>query len=170
MAQVAYLDSMLREYLIFRGYSNTLKALDVEQRNEKDQHFRAERLIEHFNAAVQTSDLKTLRTLWLHLENNLFSKLDHTYATGKPRDSSFKIFYCLTYFVAVKKLENSLLKYYLVSAYSNNKADKISEFFNKLASELQQQSEWKDWFCKKNNYLESQVPFKSKLLYSFLIL
>ncbi|XP_017871436.1 PREDICTED: WD repeat-containing protein 91 [Drosophila arizonae] len=128
MAQVAYIDSMLREYLVFRGYSNTLKALDVEQRNEKDQHFRAERLIEHFNAAVQSSDLKALRALWLHLENNLFSKLDHTYAT------------------AVKKLENSLLKYYLVSAYSNNKSDKISEFFNKLASELQQQSEWKDWF------------------------
>ncbi|XP_064551132.1 WD repeat-containing protein 91 [Drosophila montana] len=128
MAQVAYLDSMLREYLVYRGYSNTLKALDVEQRNEKDQHFRAERLIEHFNAAVQASDLKALRSLWLHLDNNLFSKLDHTYA------------------VAVKKLENSLLKYYLVTAYSNNKSDKISEFFNTLASELHQQSEWKDWF------------------------
>ncbi|EDW67771.1 WD repeat-containing protein 91 [Drosophila virilis] len=128
MAQVAYLDSMLREYLVYRGYSNTLKALDLEQRNEKDQHFRAERLIEHFNAAVQASDLKALRSLWLHLDNNLFSKLDHTYA------------------VAVKKLENSLLKYYLVTAYSNNKSDKISEFFNILASELHQQSEWKDWF------------------------
>lgn len=51
-------------------------------------------------------------------------------------------------FSAVKKLENSLLKYYLVTAYSNNKTDKISEFFNKMAGELQQQSEWKDWFCK----------------------
>ncbi|XP_060650773.1 WD repeat-containing protein 91 [Drosophila nasuta] len=128
MAQVAFVDSMLREYLVFRGYSNTLKALDVEQRNEKDQHFRAERLIEHFNTAIQASDLTAVRSLWLHLDNNLFSKLDHTYA------------------VAVKKLENSLLKYYLVTAYSNNRTDKISEFFNKLAAELQQQSEWKDWF------------------------
>ncbi|KAH8388228.1 hypothetical protein KR093_001287 [Drosophila rubida] len=128
MAQVAFVDSMLREYLVFRGYSNTLKALDVEQRNEKDQHFRAERLIDHFNTAIQASDLSAVRSLWLHLDNNLFSKLDHTYAA------------------AVKKLENSLLKYYLVTAYSNNRTDKISEFFNKLASELQQQSEWKDWF------------------------
>ncbi|XP_034484552.1 WD repeat-containing protein 91 [Drosophila innubila] len=128
MAQVAFLDSMLREYLVFRGYSNTLKALDVEQRNEKDQHFRAERLIDHFNMAIQASDLHAVRSLWLHLDNNLFSKLDHTYAA------------------AVKKLENSLLKYYLVTAYSNNRSDKISEFFNKLAVELQQQSEWKDWF------------------------
>lgn len=97
MAQVAYIDSMLREYLVFRGYSNTLKALDVEQRNEKDQHFRAERLIEHFNAAVQSSDLKALRALWLHLENNLFSKLDHTYASGKPQYSSCTFVYVLVF-------------------------------------------------------------------------
>lgn len=83
MAQVAFLDSMLREYLVFRGYSNTLKALDLEQRNEKDQHFRAERLIDHFNMAVQASDLNALRSLWLHLDNCLFSKLDQNYAAGK---------------------------------------------------------------------------------------
>ncbi|XP_034663739.1 WD repeat-containing protein 91 [Drosophila subobscura] len=128
MAQVAFLDNLLREYLVFRGFSSTLKALDLEQRTEKDQHFRAERILEQFTYAVQTYDLHGLRTLWLHLDNNLFTKLDHTYA------------------VAVKKLENSLLKFYLVTAYSNNKSDKISEFFNKMAGELQQQSEWKDWF------------------------
>lgn len=83
MAQVAFLDSMLREYLVFRGYSNTLKALDLEQRNENDQHFRAERLIDHFNMAVQASDLNALRSLWLHLDNCLFSKLDQNYAAGK---------------------------------------------------------------------------------------
>lgn len=50
--------------------------------------------------------------------------------------------------LAVKKLENSLLKLYLITAYNHNKTEKISEFFTKLACELQQQSEWKDWFCK----------------------
>ncbi|XP_039491740.1 WD repeat-containing protein 91 [Drosophila santomea] len=128
MAQVAFLDNLLREYLVFRGFSSTLKALDVEQRTEKDQHFRAERILEQFNIAVQTSDLQGLRSLWFHLDNNMFSKLEHTYA------------------VAVKKLENSLLKYYLVTAYSSNRPEKVSEFFNKLAGDLQQQSEWKDWF------------------------
>ncbi|KAH8382291.1 hypothetical protein KR009_002694 [Drosophila setifemur] len=128
MAQVSFLDNLLREYLVFRGFSGTLKALDLEQRTEKDQHFRAERILEQFQNAVQTFDLQALRSLWLHLDNNLFSKLEHTYA------------------VAVKKLENSLLKYYLVTAYSNNRSDKVSEFFNKMAGELQQHSEWKDWF------------------------
>ncbi|XP_037730860.1 WD repeat-containing protein 91 [Drosophila subpulchrella] len=128
MAQVAFLDNLLREYLVFRGFSGTLKALDLEQRTEKDQHFRAERILEQFNNAVQNSDLQALRSLWFHLDNNIFSKLEHTYA------------------VAVKKLENSLLKYYLVTAHTSNRPEKVSEFFNKLAGDLQQQSEWKDWF------------------------
>ncbi|XP_017100927.1 WD repeat-containing protein 91 [Drosophila bipectinata] len=128
MTQVAFLDNLLREYLVFRGFSSTLKALDLEQRTEKDQHFRAERILEQFQNAIQAYDLQALRSLWLHLDNNLFSKLEHTYA------------------VAVKKLENSLLKYYLVTAYSNNRHDKVSDFFTKMAGELQQHSEWKDWF------------------------
>ncbi|XP_014092486.2 WD repeat-containing protein 91 isoform X1 [Bactrocera oleae] len=128
MAQVTFLDNLLKEYLVFRGFSSTLKTLDQEQRTEKDQSFRSEKLLENFNQCIQNHDLSALRSLWTHLDSNLFSKLEHTYAT------------------AVKKLENSLLKLYLVTAYSNNRLDKVTEFFAKLAAELQQQSEWKDWF------------------------
>ncbi|XP_018785422.1 PREDICTED: WD repeat-containing protein 91 [Bactrocera latifrons] len=128
MAQITFIDNLLKEYLIFRGFSSTLKALDQEQRTEKDQSFRSEKLLEGFNQCIQNHDLTALRSLWTHLDSNLFSKLEHTYAT------------------AVKKLENSLLKLYLVTAYSNNRMDKVTEFFSKLAAELQQQSEWKDWF------------------------
>ncbi|XP_067616822.1 WD repeat-containing protein 91 isoform X1 [Eurosta solidaginis] len=128
MSQVAFLDNLLKEYLVFRGFSSTLKTLDQEQKTEKDQSFRAEKLLESFNQSIQSHDLVALRSLWTHLDSNLFSKLEHTYAT------------------AVKKLENSLLKLYLVTAYAQNRADKINEFFSKLAADLQQQSEWKDWF------------------------
>lgn len=50
--------------------------------------------------------------------------------------------------LAVRKLESSLLKLYLVTAYTSGKQDKITEFFNKLATELHSYSEWKEWFCK----------------------
>lgn len=83
MTQVAFLDNLLREYLVFRGFSSTLKALDLEQRTEKDQNFRAERVLEQFQNAIQAYDLQALRSLWLHLDNNLFSKLEHTYAVGR---------------------------------------------------------------------------------------
>lgn len=51
-------------------------------------------------------------------------------------------------FVAVRKLENAVLKLYLVNGIVNNKPDKIAEFFVKMTPELQNQIEWKDWFSK----------------------
>jgi WD repeat-containing protein 91 len=50
------------------------------------------------------------------------------------------------YFLAIRKLETSVLKFYLVNAVSNSKTDKVLEFFSKMATELQGQPEWKDWF------------------------
>lgn len=40
------------------------------------------------------------------------------------------------------------MKLYLITAFSANKSDKITEFFSKLAPELHQYPEWKEWFCK----------------------
>lgn len=56
--------------------------------------------------------------------------------------------YIINLNTAVKKLECGILKLYLVTAFSTYKQDKITEFFNKLAPELNAQSEWKEWFCK----------------------
>lgn len=50
-------------------------------------------------------------------------------------------------FSAVKKLECGILKLYLVTVFGASKADKITEFFTKLAPELHAQTEWKEWFC-----------------------
>jgi hypothetical protein len=46
----------------------------------------------------------------------------------------------------VKKLENAVLKLYLVNCAVNNKTDKVMEFFLRMTPELQNQNEWKDWF------------------------
>lgn len=56
----------------------------------------------------------------------------------------FLSFFCS--FSAVKKLEQGVLKLYLITAFSANKSDKITEFFSKLAPELHQYPEWKEWF------------------------
>jgi hypothetical protein len=55
---------------------------------------------------------------------------------------------------AVRKLENAVLKFYLVNAVMSGKPDKVMEFFAKCTPELIGQPEWKEWF--------------SKLLYSFV--
>ena len=46
----------------------------------------------------------------------------------------------------VRKLEACILKLYVVNMIQTNKQDKLTEFFEKMASELQNQSEWRDWF------------------------
>ena len=52
------------------------------------------------------------------------------------------------YYQAIKKMENSLLRMYLINACTNSKQEKVQEFFEKLGSDLQHQLEWKDWFGK----------------------
>lgn len=83
MAQVPFLDNLLKEYLTYRGLSNTLKALDAELKNERDQSFQADKIMDQFMQYIQTHDLNALLTLWQHLDTYLFTKLDHNYVTGK---------------------------------------------------------------------------------------
>jgi len=54
-------------------------------------------------------------------------------------------FYFLT---AVRKLENAVLKLYLVNAVTSGKVDKVTEFFVRFTPELIGQPEWKEWFSK----------------------
>ncbi|XP_026480380.1 WD repeat-containing protein 91-like [Ctenocephalides felis] len=128
MSHIQYVDELVREYLLFRGFSNTLKSYDNELKHDKDRGFRVDKLIDQIISYIHNYDLQGLRDLWGHLDSLLFSKLEQHFTP------------------AIRKLEFSLLKYYLVTAVTNNKIDKVTEFFTKLASELQSQTEWKDWF------------------------
>ncbi len=50
------------------------------------------------------------------------------------------------YSSSIRKLEISLFKYYVIYSIQNNKPDKVQEFYEKSAPDLQHQPEWKDWF------------------------
>lgn len=84
--------------------------------------------IESIQISINTSDLAELRDIWKNLDTFFFSKLEQNYSD------------------AVKKLETGLFKVYLVVAYKNGNAEKINEFFSKMAPEIHSQSDWKDWF------------------------
>lgn len=130
MSHVQYMDELIKEYLLYRGFGATVKAFDSDLKSDKEKGFRVDRIIEQMMHFINVYDLNSLRELWGHLEMHLFSKLESHFVPG------------------VKKLENALLKLYLVNAVVNNKSDRITEFFSKLTAELQNQSEWKDWFSK----------------------
>ena len=49
----------------------------------------------------------------------------------------------------VHKLETSILRLYVVNTIQTNKSDKLLDFFDKMAGELQHQQEWRDWFGER---------------------
>ncbi|XP_050533685.1 WD repeat-containing protein 91 [Daktulosphaira vitifoliae] len=128
MPHMQHIDELIREYLLFRGFTNSLKWFDFDIKADKDKGFRVDKLVDQILQLVYSYDFTLIRELWSHFENKLFSKLDHDISS------------------AVKKLENSLLKFYVVHAIINNRSDKVNEFLIKMTNDLQTQAEWKDWF------------------------
>ncbi|KAM4670974.1 WD repeat-containing protein 91 isoform 3-T3 [Amazona ochrocephala] len=121
-------DELVREYLLFRGFTAALKQLDAEIKADREKGFRVDKIVDQLQQFVQSYDLAALRDYWSYLDRRLFSRLEDMY---RP---------------TVNKLKTSLLRYYLVHTVQTGRNDKAQEFFLKQASELQNQAEWKDWF------------------------
>ncbi|KAB0344197.1 hypothetical protein FD754_021123 [Muntiacus muntjak] len=121
-------DEMVREYLLFRGFTHTLRQLDAEIKADKEKGFRVDKIVDQLQQLMQVYDLTALRDYWNYLERRLFSRLEDVY---RP---------------TINKLKTSLFRFYLVYTIQTNRSDKAQEFFAKQASELQNQAEWKDWF------------------------
>ena len=128
-AATPYLDSLVKEYLLFRGFTATLRAFDAELKSEKEKGFRVDRIVDQLNSFINSHDLCGLLDLWRHLDSRIFTRLE---ASRVP---------------AVRKLENSLLKLYAVTCVSTKQAEKLKEFFERIASDVHGQQEWKDWFA-----------------------
>ncbi|KAK7895764.1 hypothetical protein WMY93_021089 [Mugilogobius chulae] len=121
-------DELVREYLIYRGFTNALKQLDSDLKADKDKGFRVDRIMEHLQQLVQSFDLAGLREYWAYLEKRLFSRLEDVYRS------------------TVNKLRTSLYRYYVINTVQRSSPDKTQEFFLKQGAELQGQMEWRDWF------------------------
>lgn len=129
MSHIHYVDELVKEYLLFRGFSQTLKAFDNDLKAEKEKGFRVDKIVDQLMQYIYNYDLTSLRELWGHLDLRMFSRLESHFTP------------------AVRKLENAVLKMYLVNTVVNNKQDRIQDFFTKMTPELQGHSEWKEWFA-----------------------
>jgi len=129
MNSYQYLDELVREYLTFRGFTATLKSFDADLKNEKEKGFRVDKIVDQFSQYITNHDLTGLIQLWKDLETKIFLRLENQRL------------------VTVRKLENSLLKLYLVTCAQNKQLEKLREFYERLTVELQGQTEWKDWFA-----------------------
>lgn len=83
MAQIQYVDDLIREYMLFRGFSNTIKSFEVELKSDnKDKSFRVDKIIDQITLCINSHDLQSLKDIWNHLEGHLFNKLEHSFTTG----------------------------------------------------------------------------------------
>lgn len=82
MAHVQYMDELIKEYLTYRGFSVTVKAFESELKSDKEKAFRVDKIIEQFLHYINTYDLNSLRELWNHLDNHMFSKLENHFTSG----------------------------------------------------------------------------------------
>ncbi|KAM3599742.1 uncharacterized protein V6R79_010652 [Siganus canaliculatus] len=121
-------DEHVREYLIYRGFTSTLKHLDNDIKAEKEKGFRVDKIIDQLQLFVQSFDLSGLKDYWLYLDRRLFCRLEDVYRS------------------TVNKLRTSLYRYYVINTIQKGNLDKTQEFFQKQALELQGQAEWRDWF------------------------
>lgn len=151
-AAAGVLDEVVKEYLLYRGFTNTLKAFEVEKKEDKDKGYKVmrqllqtkyrkwclltglviplqvNRIVDYILSCITRSDFVSLQTFWVYLNKRFFSRLS--------QDSALTVY----------RLETSILRLFLVQATRQNRQDVVKEFFEKMADALHDKKEWKDWF------------------------
>jgi WD repeat-containing protein 91 len=131
---VALMDELVKEYLIFRGFNQTVKSFEHDLKNDKDRGFKADKITDQLLSFVYSYDLSGLLDYWSYLEHKFFSKI-----TLKLSNTSST--------ALTRKYELFLLRFYLIHALQTSKTEKAFELFENYGYKLQSQSEWREWYC-----------------------
>ncbi|KAL1456057.1 hypothetical protein WDU94_000811 [Cyamophila willieti] len=83
MTHIQYIDELIREYLLFRGFAGTLKMFDIELKQDKEKGFRVDRIVDQFLQLIYAHDLSAVREFWNHLYTRMFSKLEIEFTSCK---------------------------------------------------------------------------------------
>jgi hypothetical protein len=125
---VGALDEAIREYLLYRGFTQTLRSFEVERRDDKDKGFRVNRIVDYIMQCVVKSDFPSLQSFWTYLYRRFFSQMNHES------------------FAACTRLETNVLRLFLVQASRTGRQEEVRSFFERMADSLHDRKEWKDWF------------------------
>ena len=130
MDMLPYVDSLIKEYFLFRGFNQTFYAFETECESDKFKVFNVEESVQLLlDTFLPNYQSKRLVSLCQFLESNIFSKLE------PDLQKSFK------------RITASIYKKYIVHALQNKRTDKVTELFERVANRLRQQpEEWSPWF------------------------
>ncbi|KAI8083856.1 WD40-repeat-containing domain protein [Thamnidium elegans] len=129
MNSLYQVDELVKEYLLFRGFTATFRALETEIRSDKDKGFQVDKIIEELLGAIANGDIQALIDYYRYLDIRFFSRLDSRFQR------------------TIKKFELCLLRHYLIHAMQHKKREKVIEFFDIYGPELHGKPEWSQWFA-----------------------
>ncbi|KAL6641069.1 hypothetical protein ACP70R_019250 [Stipagrostis hirtigluma subsp. patula] len=131
MENMRYAEELVREFLVFRGFTNTLQAYESELSTEIGRNFQVDKILDLvFSEYVPKYQLDRLV--------GLFTFFKQCFAS--PVDTEL--------FSTLVKLELSVLRYYVVNALKSGRQEKVIEFFGENGNYLMQKREdWLAWFA-----------------------
>ena len=126
MENMQYAEELVREFLVFRGFTNTLQAYDAELRTDIGKGFQVDKILDLiFSIYVPKFHADKLVALLGFFKHYLSSSSETALVS------------------TLSKLEASLLRFYVVHALQRNRRDRVVDFFAVHGSELLQRSQ--DW-------------------------
>uniref|UniRef100_A0A5B6Z0D6 Uncharacterized protein n=1 Tax=Davidia involucrata TaxID=16924 RepID=A0A5B6Z0D6_DAVIN len=130
MENMQYAEELVREFLVFRGFTNTLQAFERELGTDIGKGFQVDKLLDLiFSVYIPKFQAENLIGL-LGFFKQCFSS------------SSEAVF-----IATLSKLEVSILRYYIVHAIRSGRKDKVIEFFGMNGDDLLQRDQnWTSWF------------------------
>ncbi|MED6222622.1 hypothetical protein PIB30_066051 [Stylosanthes scabra] len=131
MENMQYAEELVREFLVFRGFTNTLQSYDSELRTDLGKGFHVDKILDLiFSLYVPKFQADRLVSLLSFFQHYLSSSSETALLS------------------TLSKIEASLLRFYVVHALQANRRDRIVEFFAVHGSDLLQRSQdWIRWFA-----------------------
>ncbi|XP_065868898.1 uncharacterized protein [Euphorbia lathyris] len=156
MENMQFAEELVKEFLVFRGFTSTLQALETELSTDIGKGFQVDKIMDLiFSIYIPKFQSDKLVGL-LSFFKKCFSSLSEAALIS-----------------TLAKLEVSILRYYIVYAMQSRRKDKVVEFFEIHGNGLLQRSDdWTPWFAipyLKNPSLDTQFRvFFSKEWYEAL--
>ncbi|OIT08698.1 hypothetical protein A4A49_18822 [Nicotiana attenuata] len=130
MENMLYAEELVREFLVFRGFTNTLQDFDKELGTDIGKVFQVDKILDLiFSIYVPKFQAENLIEL-LRFFKQCFSSYETELIS------------------IISNLDVSILRYYIVYAIQAGRKDKVIELFDIHGSELlQKDQEWASWFA-----------------------
>ncbi|KAK9094499.1 hypothetical protein Scep_025968 [Stephania cephalantha] len=131
MGYMHYADELVKEFLVFRGFTNTLQTFETELSTDIGKGFQVDKILDLiFLEYVPKFQTEKLVGLLGFLKQYYSASIDTVFLS------------------TLSKLEVSILRYFIIHALQSGRKEKVIEFFASNGNNLLLRShEWVPWFA-----------------------